>query len=318
MSTVGTGTEARIRRAADRADSPRYKSEQQRQWDGTVRELRTWWPAFQTIMEPVTRAMVAHADLRVGAQVVDVACGFGEPALTVAAHVGPTGRVVATDLSAGMLAVARERAATLDLSNVDFVQMDAEQPVLSAGRYHGVVCRLGLMFLPDLPVALRRLGSLLVPGGRFVAAVWAAPEDNGWLTAALGTVAEFVDLPAAAPGGLGPFALAGTGRLEGALAGAGFVRLREQRVPLRFSWPSAAAYAAYHRSSPLARLLADEPPARRRRAWGEVAATAERRWGSGALHLPGEVVVVSGTWPRDPSLRAESAMDAAGGLDLLV
>lgn len=110
---------------------------------------------------------------------------------------------------------------------------------------------------------------------------------------------RFLEVPAAAPTDAGPFALAGRGRLRTALAGAGFRRLREERVPLRLAWPSTGAYVAYHRTSPMARLLIDVEPARREQAWAEVGATAERRWGRGPLHLTGEVLVVSGTAPAD-------------------
>lgn len=295
-----------VRRQAERTcrDAQRYKAGQRRQWDQAAPGLRTWWTHFEQAMEPVTHAMVTHAQLRPGDHAVDVASGFGEPGLTIAHHVGDRGRVVITDLSAAMLAGACERASVLGIGNVDFVQMDAEAPTLARAGYESVVCRLGLMFLPDLDVALTRLGALLVPGGRFVAAVWGPPQHNLWLTVALSTLTEFLELPAPAAGGPGPFGLAAPGRLADALAAAGVAGLRQQRVALDFRWPSPAAYAAFHQASPLQRVVAGQPAALQTRAWTEVAVAAQRCWGSGPLRLPGEVTVVSGTRPAG-QLRAK-------------
>lgn len=122
----------------------RYKADQRRLWDETAPYLRDWWPTFEGFMAPVTCVMIAQAGLYPGgAHVVDVASGFGEPALAVAGRVGPQGHVVATDLSSAMLSVATDRALALGLGNVEFVQMDAEEPTLAQGVYDAVVCRLG-------------------------------------------------------------------------------------------------------------------------------------------------------------------------------
>ncbi len=275
----------------------RYKADQRRQWDAAAPALRAWWPVFDRFMAPVTRTMVSHARLRPGAHVVDLASGFGEPALTVARKVGRRGRVVATDLSAAMLTVAAERAAALGRANVSFTEMDAEEPGLAGGRQDAVTCRLGLMFLPRLSLALERLGDLLVPGGRLVAAVWGPPQANPWMTLALRTLGEFLELPPPSPGGPGPFALSAPGALEAALWGAGLDDLRATRVRLRCAWSSPAAYGAFHRASPIRRLVDDQEPERAAQAWDEVAAAAARLWGGGPLRLDGEVLVVSARRP---------------------
>lgn len=290
-SRADAGTRQRVRRAA--TDRWHHRSGQRRQWDQLAPDLQLWWPTFERVMDPVTRAMIAHAELPPGALVVDVACGFGEPALSVAQHLGSSGHVVATDLSASMLAVARERAWDRAMGNVAYLQMDAEEPTVGEERFDAVMCRLGLMFLPHLDAALRRLSALLVEGGRFVAGVWSWPEANAWLTVAQEALGEFTGA-AGPPGGSGPFGLADPRQLTGALEQAGLVRVDAEAVPLRPSWPSPAAYAAFHRNSPMGRLVAELSPAVREQAWAAVAAAARRRWGAGPLHLHGEVLVVSG------------------------
>jgi hypothetical protein len=76
------------------------------------------------------------------------------------------------------------------------------------------------------------------------------------------------------------------------LAGLGHVR--RTSVPLEFAWSSPRAFAAYHRTSPLARLVVDADLGRQAEAWEAVATVAARRWGSGPFSLPGQVVIVSG------------------------
>jgi ubiquinone/menaquinone biosynthesis C-methylase UbiE len=116
------------------------------------------------------------ADIQPGQRVLDVATGGGEPAVTAAHRVGSSGHVIATDLSPQMVALGRERVAELELHNIDFREMDAEAPDLPEQSFDVILSRFGLMFLPNLQVALQRLHQLLVPDGRLVAAVWGPPQ----------------------------------------------------------------------------------------------------------------------------------------------
>ena len=102
-----------------------------RRWDGAADALRIWWPAFEAFMAPVTDVMITQAHLHTGARVLDVATGFGEPAFTLAAVVGPSGHVVATDLSPMMLTVASERARNRALANVTVAEMDGQRPTIT-------------------------------------------------------------------------------------------------------------------------------------------------------------------------------------------
>ena len=91
---------------------------------------------------------LAHVDA--GHQVLNIATGLGEPAFTAARRVGPVGRVVATDVSPQMLALAQEGASMLGLQNIEFREMDAEDADLSEHTFQAILCRWGLMFLPHL------------------------------------------------------------------------------------------------------------------------------------------------------------------------
>lgn len=120
--------------------------------------------------------LVELARIGPGHTVLDVATGIGEPAVTAAYKVGPTGTVIATDQATLMLAVARERVAALGLTNVEFREIDAEALDFQEPRFDAVLSRWGLMFLPNLTGALANMRRLLKPGGRLARAVWGARQ----------------------------------------------------------------------------------------------------------------------------------------------
>jgi SAM-dependent methyltransferase len=94
-------------------DPVAFKKTTRQGWDAVAEAWDRWTPVLTTWLGPVTEAMLDMAHLRAGDKVVDVAAGAGEPGLTAAERVGPTGSVLATDLSANILAfsdrAARER-----------------------------------------------------------------------------------------------------------------------------------------------------------------------------------------------------------------
>ena len=78
-------------------------------------------------LQPAIDRVLEVADLRSGDDVVDVACGTGMVTLPAAAAVGPTGRVLATDLSPKMVDALAERARCCGLDNVEVAARGAEE-----------------------------------------------------------------------------------------------------------------------------------------------------------------------------------------------
>ena len=83
-----------------------YKAQVHQEWTDGVAAWRRWHPQFATQTRTATDIVVALAQVRHGMRVLDVGSGSGEPALTLAGAVGPTGHVVGSDLVPGMLVVA--------------------------------------------------------------------------------------------------------------------------------------------------------------------------------------------------------------------
>src|SRR5262249_8807048 len=101
-----------------------------------------------------TDTMLNMANVAVGSQILDVAAGTGEQTILAARRVGPTGSVLATDIAEKMLSVAAEAAIQAGLSNVTTRVMDAQQVDVDPASFDAAICRLGLMFIPDLDRAL--------------------------------------------------------------------------------------------------------------------------------------------------------------------
>lgn len=112
--------------------------------------------------------MVEYLQPRGGWKVLDVATGTGALSLPLAKAVGQDGRVMGIDLSEGMLAQAEKNMKKMAIENVDFFQMDAEQPEFKNDSFHAVTCSFGLFFIPDMAKALAQWRRVTRPDGKVV------------------------------------------------------------------------------------------------------------------------------------------------------
>jgi ubiquinone/menaquinone biosynthesis C-methylase UbiE len=125
---------------------------------------------------PVVAGVLARAQLRPGERVLDLGTGTGAIAERASGLVGPGGEVIGLDISPEMLAVAERRASALGLGNVTFMRGRAEAIPAPDSAFDVLLASLSLMFAIDRAAAAREIARVLRPGGRFVAAVWSAPE----------------------------------------------------------------------------------------------------------------------------------------------
>lgn len=125
---------------------------------------RTFVPA---IAIPVSRGLLAAANLRPGERVLDVACGTGLIARLAAEQVGPSGSVAGVDISAEMIAVARTVPAPT-APEIGWHEGDAASLPLPDGAFDVVLCQMGLMFVNDKPGAAAEFARVLTAGGRVV------------------------------------------------------------------------------------------------------------------------------------------------------
>ena len=154
---------------------------------------------------PVVDHVLARADPRAGETVLDLGTGTGAVAFEAAVRVGDRGRITAVDISPEMLARARAGAAARSLDNIDLVQGRGELIPAPDDSHDIILASLSLMYVIDRAAAAREIARVLRAGGRFVAAVWAGPEDAD-IVRLQQTAGSFAPTPPVK--GVGPGALA--------------------------------------------------------------------------------------------------------------
>lgn len=248
-------------------------------WDAAAAGWNDHSALIHKWLHDATQTMLDDAHIGPGARVLDIAAGAGDQTLDIARRIGLEGRVLATDLSPGILALALKNAEAEGLLQVSTQVADAQSLGLAGADFDAALSRLGLMFCHAPLAALREIRAALKPKGRFSALVFGRPEHNPCLTLTLATArrhAGFVQGTATQvprpfePGSL--MSLGKPGLLEALLHTAGFVEVSVRYVPAPFHTLSADQYVDFLRSSasPIIELLAPLPAAARQDAWADI------------------------------------------------
>jgi ubiquinone/menaquinone biosynthesis C-methylase UbiE len=209
----------------------------------------------------MTERMVELCSLQPGERVLELACGPGSVGLAAADRVGAQGEVVISDVAPDMTAIAARRAEERGLTNVRTRTLDLEAIDEPDGAYDVVLCRAGLMLVPEPALAAREIARVLRDGGRAALAVWGPRERNPWLGLVFDAVSAQLGAPVPPEGIPGPFSLSDADALAALLAEGGLadVAVEELPVPMHAEsfdewWTRSTALAG-----PLVRMLAALP-----------------------------------------------------------
>jgi ubiquinone/menaquinone biosynthesis C-methylase UbiE len=259
-------------------DSKQFKEAQRKSWDSVAIGWQKWWKTFEKDAQNLSNHLVELAKINSSSKVLDIATGIGEPAITAARKVGNgNGHVLATDISPQMLSIARQRAASLGLQDViEFKEGDAETISLPDSAFDAVLCRWGLMFLPDLGEGLSNIYSSLVNGGYLAAAVWASPDKVPFLSVSMKTVVKETGKPMPPSGTPGPFKLADQSIITDALSKCGFKDIAVERINVIFTFSSPEEYTQFNQAiaAPINAMLADQSQERKEEIWKAVTESA--------------------------------------------
>ena len=123
------------------------------------------------------RFVVAQSGLKAGQKALDVAAGSGDLSLGLLKRVGPTGRVIVTDINTAMLRRGRDRLVNAGMTgNVEYAEADAENLPFKSEVFNCVTIGFGLRNLTDKSSALRSMRRVLKPGGRVLVLEFSKPN----------------------------------------------------------------------------------------------------------------------------------------------
>lgn len=214
------------------ADAAQLHADMIEYWNG---EGGARWIAQQArrdqVMLGVAGIALASAAAMPGESVVDVGCGCGDTSVELAKLVGPTGRLLAVDVSAQLLPVAREALAPYN--HAEALLADAATFPFPAGTADLLFSRFGVMFFGDPVAAFANLRKALKPTGRVVFACWRTPPENPWMMVPLQAAHRHLP-PVSEPGpeDPGPLSFGRPERVTRILTEAGFQPPRFEKVDM--------------------------------------------------------------------------------------
>ena len=277
-------------------DPVAYKTTTREQWQQAADAWHRWGPTLEEWLGGATELMLDLAKVGEGDRVLDVAAGAGGQTLAAARRVGPTGAVLATDISPAILEYAEDEARQAGLENVATREMDGESLEVDEGAFDAVISRVGLIYFPDQQRALRGMHRALKRGGRVAGIVYATPEENGFFSIPVGIIRHRAQLPPPLPGQPGPFSLGGAGVIEDAFLAAGFGDVRTERIDAPLRLPSAAECVRFERESfgALHQMLSGLSEREREESWAEIGSALAEFEGPDGFSGPCRLVVAVG------------------------
>ena len=213
-------------------------------WNG---ETGQNWVSHDALMEamlqPLGEAVMDSLSLQPGEHVLDIGCGCGHTSLNLADRIGAEGSVTGIDISAPMLAVARQLAAEHNAGHntghnaVQFVEADAQTHTFTPEIYDAVFSRFGVMFFEDPVAAFANIRRSLRPSARLAFCCWQPRAVNPFMTVPAMAALELLPAPPEIPPRTpGPFAFEEADYVTEILNKAAFehVAVTPLRQPLTF------------------------------------------------------------------------------------
>ena len=272
-----------------------------REW----RESAFYWQkhadTIRTMFGPITQALIGDAEIIEGDAVLDVAGGAGEPSLTIAETVGPTGSVICTDVTAEMVAAAQSEAQRHGVPNIAFRQCAADSLPFENNSFDAVVCRLGVMFFPDPLAGLSEMLRVTKHEGVLSLAVWDKGELNPFSYLITDVLARHFG--AATPpdsNAPGAFRFAEHGSLARILAEAGAVGVSERVLKFQIAAPISSEQFWELRSETSGTLrekLATLLPVQAELIAQEAQEAVRQYFSNGQMSIPAQMIIVTGRKP---------------------
>jgi ubiquinone/menaquinone biosynthesis C-methylase UbiE len=205
------------------------REQQKESWNRFSSGWKKWDELVMDFLKPMGNEIIKMLNPKDNDVVLDVAAGTGEPGLTIASMLNG-GKVVITDLSEDMLAIALENAEQRGIKNIETCACDVCDLPFPDNTFDAISCRFGFMFFPDIQLATKEMVRVLKPGGKIATSVWSVPEKNFWVTAIMGTINKNMDLPVPPPSAPGMFRCAKDGLIKDLFLEVGLKNVSQKEV----------------------------------------------------------------------------------------
>jgi SAM-dependent methyltransferase len=278
-------------------DAAGFRSGQRKQWNLAATGWRKWSALIDAGAREIRERLVDLAGVEPGDRVLDVAAGYGEPALTAARRVGADGHVVATDIAAEMIEFGRERAAVAGLGNIEFIESDAASLDFPPESFDAALSSWGIIFEPDGEAAAARVRGFLKPGARMAISSWGSPERVPFLAVPMRTAMERLQVPPPPPGTPGPLSRPTPDAIRSLLEGGGFSDVEVEELDVSFEWESPEVFSAYIEdcAPPITAMLNPHPREVQEETWAAIReAIQEASGGTGAIRLSNQALLAAG------------------------
>jgi enediyne biosynthesis protein CalE5 len=267
------------------------------QWSESAKYWEKYRETIREMFAPVTAALIEEAQIAKGDGVLDVAMGPGEPALSIAEFVGPSGRVTGTDFVAEMVEGARREGTRRGLRNAEFQTASAEKLPYENDSFGAAVCRFGVMFFPSPVGGVREMFRVVKPGGRVAMAAWCAAERNPFHSVLSDLVGRYVPSPPPEPDAPDAFRFAKQGALLQLFVSAGAKNASERllqfpvvaKMPPEEYWKIRSEMSEKLRTK-LAQISPEKTEELKREVLEAIQAYSSRE----GISFPAEVWIVSG------------------------
>ncbi len=278
-------------------DAQKYKATTHDQWQYAAEAWDRWGSLLRTWLGPATETMLDMAGVGEGLHVLDVAAGAGDQTLLAAERVGPTGRVLATDLSSNILEFALRNARKAGFDNVETMVADGENLPVDPESFDAVISRVGLIYFPDQHAAVSGMRNALKPGGKCAAITYSTADKNGFFSKPVSIIRKRANLPAPLPGQPGPFSLGDPAACEALFSGAGFNDVQTVVLDAPVLVPTARECLNFEKESfgALHQMMSSLSENGRESVWQEIEEALGQFQTANGFVGPCELVLVVGT-----------------------